>query len=208
MKRYKRGDVREDGMVFRNYTSRGTEWWVTPERLAKMQKSNAADRNKFRQANKEKIALQYKKWREANPEKARENVRQWRKKNKDYVNQKAREWNKNNPSKIKERIAKRRLRDLDGYNAMKRMASAKRRAIKMKRLHVDHDFEIEKVLTNQCKSLYNRLGIKFEVDHIVALADGGWHHHTNLHVIPLTWNRRKHTKELSSIPSCWNPFVI
>ena len=194
-------------MVFMHMV-RGKEYWATQEKYDELKNRDKKNQSKLRQDNPELISIRQKQWRDSNPEKAKENLRQWRKKNKDYVNQKAREWNKNNQSKIKERIAKRRLRDLDGYNAMKRMASAKRRAIKMKKIHVDHDFEIEKVLTNQCKSLYNRLGIKFEVDHIVALAEGGWHHHTNLHVIPLTWNRRKHTKDLSSIPSCWNPFVI
>lgn len=203
----KRGTIREDGMVFMHMV-RGKEYWATQEKYNELKNRDKKNQSKLRQDNPELISIRQKQWRDSNPEKAKENLRQWRKKNQDYVNQKAREWNKNNQSKIKERIAKRKLRDLDGYNAMKRMASAKRRAIKMKKLHVDHDFEIEKVLTNQCKSLYNRLGIKFEVDHIVALADGGWHHHTNLHVIPLTWNRRKHTKDLSSIPSCWNPFVI
>jgi hypothetical protein len=203
----KRGTIREDGMVFMHMV-RGKEYWATQEKYDELKNRDKKNQSKLRQDNPELISIRQKQWRDSNPEKAKENLRQWRKKNKDYVNQKAREWNKNNQSKIKERIAKRRLRDLDGYNAMKRMASAKRRAIKMKKIHVDHDFEIEKVLTNQCKSLYNRLGIKFEVDHIVALAEGGWHHHTNLHVIPLTWNRRKHTKDLSSIPSCWNPFVI
>jgi hypothetical protein len=203
----KRGTVREDGMVFMHMV-RGKEYWATQEKYAELKHRDKKAQSKLRHDNPELISIRQKQWRDSNPEKAKENLRKWRKKNKDYVNQKVREWNKNNPSKIRERILKRRIKDLDGYNAIKRMASAKRRAIKMERLHVDHDFEIEKVLTNQCKSLYNRLGIKFEVDHIVALADGGWHHHTNLHVIPLTWNRRKHTKDLSSIPSCWNPFII
>ena len=195
-------------MVFSNYHRGGKERWITQERLALMRASNAIDRHKFCQDNKGKIAEQNKKWREENPEKAKENLRKWKRANKDYVNFKVREWNRNNKSKIKEGLIRRKLRDLDGYNSIKRMAAAKRRAIKMERLHADHNFQIEKTLTDQCKSLYNRLGIKFEVDHIIALADGGWHHHTNLHVIPLSWNRRKHIKDLSSIPSCWNPALI
>lgn len=203
MKKYKRGDVREDGLVFRNYTGRGTEWWVTPENLAAMKKSNAADRYKFCQDNKKKVAAGHKKWREANPEKARDNLRSWRSKNKEKDLMTAREWRKNNPSKVK-LMYENKKKDMAKFRLDGRVRRAKRRSLLLNQLHPDHDASIEKTLVAQCQSLHKRLGIKFEIDHIVPITKGGWHHHTNLHVIPMTLNRRKHNKDNSVIPSCWD----
>lgn len=193
-------------MVFMHMV-RGKEYWATPEKYAELKNRDKKAHVDWRSENKEIVSQRNKAWREANPEKARDNLRKWISKNRERSNQHKREWNKRNPNKVKLTIQKRKEKDLDGYNTMKRMASAKRRAIKFERLHPNHDFEIERVLSEQCKSLYNRFGIKFEVDHIVPLAEGGWHHHLNLHVIPMAWNRRKHTKGLESLPECWNPLV-
>ena len=203
MKRYKRGDVREDGMVFRNYTNRGTEWWVTPEKLAEMKKCNASDRSKFRKENKDKVALQYKKWREKNPEKARENLRQWRNKNREHSNAVNRKWLSKNPDKVKS-MYENKKKDIEKFRANGRIKRAKRRSLLLDQLHPDHDARIEKTLIAQCQSLYKRLGIKFEVDHIIPITKGGWHHHTNLHVIPMVLNRRKNNKDNSAIPNCWD----
>lgn len=203
MKRYKRGDVREDGMVFRNYTGRGTEWWVTPEKLAEMKKCNASDRGKFRKENKDKVALQYKKWRERNPEKARQNLRNWRSKNKERDLEYTRNWRKKNPDKVR-LMYENKKKDLEKFRLDGRVRRAKRRSLLLDRLHPEHDAKIERLLVLQCQSLFKRFGIKFEVDHIIPITKGGWHHHTNLHVIPMTLNRRKHNKDNSSLPNCWN----
>ena len=202
-KKYKRGDVREDGMVFRNYTGRGTEWWVTPEDLAAMRERNKAERKQYYKKNKGAVAQCNKKWSEKNPGRKAELAREWRKKNKEYVNSVVIDWRKNNPEKVEEMRRKRFEKDPDGFRSMKRMHRAKRRAILEDRLHPNHNFEIEKILADQCKRLYKRFGVKFEIDHIVPLDKGGWHHHLNLHVIPMVWNRRKHTKDVSVLPDCW-----
>jgi hypothetical protein len=39
-----------------------------------------------------------------------------------------------------------------------------------------------------------KLGIKFNVDHIIPLSVGGTHHPSNLQVVPAKWNRRKHNR--------------
>lgn len=203
MKKYKRGDVREDGLVFRNYTGRGTEWWVTPENLAAMRKKNSNDVLKWRGDNKQIVSERNKKWREANPEKARENLRQWRNKNKERDLENTRTWRKNNPSRVK-LMYENKKKNIERFRLDGRVKRAKRRAMLLEQLHPDHNPQIERVLAAQCKSLFFRLGIKFEVDHIVPLTKGGWHHHSNLHVIPLSWNRRKHNKSNASIPYCWD----
>jgi predicted DNA-binding protein len=202
-RKYKRGDVREDGMVFRNYTCRGTEWWVTPEGLAAMKERNKKERKAYCKRNPEKVSQSMKNWNLKNPGRNAAIAKEWRQKNKEYVNAVSRKWKKNNPEKVKEMIESRIQKDRDSYLAERRMARAKRRAILKERLHPEHNFEIEKVLTDQCKRLYKKFGVKFEVDHIVPLDKGGWHHHLNLQVIPMVWNRRKHTKDASVLPNCW-----
>jgi hypothetical protein len=205
MKKFKRGDVREDGKVFRNYTCRGTEWWVDPEKLDKMRDRNKKERKSYRENNKEKVASSYKKWYAKNSERVKLYLREWRRLNKDKVNQASREWNKNNPDKVKEMLSNRIAKNRDSYLAIKRAARLKRRAMLEGSFHQDHDKQIEMTLISQCQSLEKRLGIKFEVDHIVPISKGGFHHHLNLHVIPAYWNRVKHTKDIDSIPQCWNP---
>jgi len=202
-KKYKRGDVREDGMVFRNYTGRGTEWWVTPEELAAMRERNKIERKKYCKNNKEVVAATNRRWQLRNPEKKAALEKAWRQRNKEYVNSISRDWKKKNPEKVKEMTQNRITKDKESWLVERRMARAKRRALLKDRLHPDHNFEIEKILSEQCKRLYNKFGIKFEIDHIIPLNKGGWHHHLNLHVIPMVWNRRKHTKDTSMLPDCW-----
>jgi hypothetical protein len=202
-KKYKRGDVREDGMVFRNYTCRGKEWWVSPEDLAAMKERNKQERKSYCKRNPEKVSQCMKNWNAKNPGRSAAIAKEWRQNNREYVNAVSRNWQKSNPEKVKEMIQNRIKKDPDSYYSYKRMSSAKRRALKAERLHPEHNFEIEKVLTEQCKRLFKRFGIKFEVDHVVPLEKGGWHHHLNLQAIPAIWNRRKHTKPNTILPDCW-----
>lgn len=39
--------------------------------------------------------------------------------------------------------------------------------------------------------LESKLGVKFEVDHVVPLTSGGFHHPLNLQIAPRVWNRKK-----------------
>jgi 5-methylcytosine-specific restriction endonuclease McrA len=128
----------------------------------------------------------------------------------------SREWKKRNKEKVlndrRDYYAKNKLREraLQKKYAIKnsemfRFKTQKRRALILERLHPDHNDEIEKVLLQQCKHLELVLGIKFELDHIIPLSKNGWHHHLNLHIIPMRLNRRKKDKDISVIPDCWNP---
>jgi len=127
----------------------------------------------------------------------------------------SRNWRKNNPEKYhllqkiyrdankeKIKIGKQKWYSENPDKAQKLFAT--RRALRKNLLHPDHDFKIESVLAQQCKKLYHRLGIKFEIDHIIPLSKGGWHYHLNLHVIPMSLNRKKHNKDNSVLPKCWD----
>jgi ATP/maltotriose-dependent transcriptional regulator MalT len=202
----KRGTVREDGMVFMNYKTNGKEWWATLEKYEELKNRDKKAHVDWRSENKDVVSQRNKSWREANPEKARENLRRWVSQNKERSNELKRNWRKNNPEKAKQEYQNKK-RDIEKFRQSGRCRRAKRRALLLERLHPDHNQEIERVLIKQCQSLTKRLGIKFEIDHIVALSQGGWHHHLNLHIIPMSWNRRKHSKDNSVLPDCWKPEV-
>ena len=145
--------------------------------------------------------LNHKKRRKENPEKEKQNRERFYKKNRERLLAKKREDYKNNREKILQKALDWQARNLDKA----RVRNSKRRSKKRNATHLDHDPKIELTLIRQCQSLQKRLGIKFEVDHIVPISKGGFHHHLNLHVIPAYWNRVKHTKDIDSIPQCWNP---
>jgi len=75
----KRGDTREDGMIFWSYTSRGNEWWMNKEKFdAYIDKSkNASKENKkkyskkYRSNNLHKLKIYNKEYRKKNKEKVK-----------------------------------------------------------------------------------------------------------------------------------------
>jgi hypothetical protein len=138
--------------------------------------------NKTRSAS----VLHSRRWRKTNKEKYHFLQKRYRDANKEKIKLGKQRWYLNNPEK-----------------AQKLFSS--RRALKRKLLHPCHSFRLEGVLASQRERLNNCLGIKFEIDHIIPLTRGGWHYHVNLHVIPMSWNRRKNNKDNAMLPECWRP---
>lgn len=111
-RRYKCGDVREDGKIFWVYQC-GKERWLTPEKHAeRMTRRNAAARLKYatdtsiRQKaskrrkdwyakNRQKAILSSKEWLEKNREKKSKSNRAWVVSNRKKYNEYARTWRKN-----------------------------------------------------------------------------------------------------------------
>lgn len=69
--------------------------------------------------------------------------------------------------------------------------AAKRRAIKAIQLHPAHDEAIEQKMHAEAKAFSVTTGVQHEVDHIIPIKRGGWHHHLNLQVLPISVNRKK-----------------
>lgn len=67
------------------------------------------------------------------------------------------------------------------------------RSRKTCRTHVDHRAETEKELIGSAILISRRTGHAHHVDHIIPLAEGGWHHHDNLQVLPGKLNSSKHS---------------
>jgi len=145
---------------------------------------NIAYRKAYYQANPDKVKAGKKAYYQANPEKYKTYMKAWYQANMDKVKagnkayyqanpDKAKAWQQANPEKCS-------------------MTTAKRRAIKQNQLHPDHNPIIEQQLFAMAKRLENCLKIKFHVDHIWPISQGGPHHHANLQVIPQTLNLQKH----------------
>lgn len=68
----------------------------------------------------------------------------------------------------------------------------RRRALKLNRLHPMHDVEVEIAMFAEIRRLNAETGVRHHLDHIIALSVGGWHHHSNLQILPQKLNEQKH----------------
>lgn len=65
------------------------------------------------------------------------------------------------------------------------------RAANLGLLHEEYCYRRAFKFFVQAAELTEETGIKYEVDHIIPMALGGWHHHLNLHVLPQGVNASK-----------------
>jgi 5-methylcytosine-specific restriction endonuclease McrA len=184
--RYKHGYVREDGKVFCGYSTgyaNGEHW-------------TEADTFERRLAHaREKMRL-----KRLDP-KYRAEFRDYIKnhyKNADMRNRKTairkKKWSQEN----KPRLA---------------LKSSSRRTLKRNLLHADHDFSIEEQMRKSAAALTQQTGIEHDIDHIIPIKHGGWHHHENLQILPSPVNKSKSSspfwvsseyKDFRSVPqSLW-----
>lgn len=54
-----------------------------------------------------------------------------------------------------------------------------------------HRKDVELSLHAEARRLTQEMGVEHQVDHIIPLAAGGWHHHENMQVMPMTVNVQK-----------------
>ncbi len=107
--------------------------------------------------------------------------------NKDHISRRNSKWVKNNIVKVR---IKNNERARNNKPARARKDSI-RRARKMNSIHPEYDRTKELVLRNMAQRLQNCLGIKYHLDHILPLIEGGYHHHLNLQPIPAKFNLDK-----------------
>jgi hypothetical protein len=182
--KHKRGDVREDGMVFwARY--RGTkEIWVTQEKF---------------ELNKKRHALQEKKFRDGNENLLKIRRKENRIKNGDHIRKREREWWANNPEKTKVLIQRKyKNQSPEKRSQIMRVVFANRRArILNQTPNLNEDQKkIIKCFYYQAHRLEKRFGLKFHVDHIIPIARGGLHEPKNLQVIPKKINQQKNAHKI------------
>ena len=215
-KKHKQGDVREDGMVFWEYAKscKNGEYWVTAEKFAEKRKYREENKEKVAEykrkhyeANKEKVAEYKRKHYEANRENIAEKARKYREANKEEVAESQRKYREANKEKIAEMNRKRYQNDPQ-YRAMCEVRSHTRRVEKggKRSLELYGVPTVEWVLKIKRgrMRIYNKYfkGVAKHLDHIRPLAEvmhsiEEMHkrsHFSNLLYIPAEANRSKGAK--------------
>lgn len=106
------------------------------------------------------------------------------------VKERKAQWQRDNPPG-KEAKAARSLEWRTRFPEKNRAKSMKRYAAKLARLISGHSKMAEEVLHAMAKRLTGLTGITHQVDHIIPLMAGGWHHHENMQVLPRFLNQSK-----------------
>jgi len=195
--KYNRGHVRDDGMIFWAYDS------------GKDKKARWVNKSMFNDL-KSKSILAAKKWNRANPEKARcavakydiknrEKRKQYTKDNRERSSKRAFEWKKNNKQRNDLNVKNWKKENKALISAQK----ARRRAIEKNGISEGHCQQIENILHETRIRLNKCTGVEWNVDHIIPLAIGGKHHHTNLQLLPKYWNLKKNMNQNYQLPSCY-----
>lgn len=200
--KYKRGDVREDGMVFWKYESscKDGEYWLSKEKFDEKKKReserNAKYYSKNANAHREYVRDRYAKNRIT----IREQLRVSRLKNIDRYREKGREssklWRKKNPTKYKENLENWIKENPDKYKLITAKGNSKRRAAEKNNtpdLTHNQKLIIETIYLQRIR-LEKRLGIPFHVDHVIPISKGGLHIPSNLQVLPAKLNFKKNSR--------------
>jgi hypothetical protein len=200
--KHKRGDVREDGMVFWKYESscKGGEYWLSKEKFEEKKKRQtellAKYYSKNANAHKERVRDRYAKNRIT----IREQSRVSRLNNIDRYREKGREisklWRKKNPTKYKENLENWIKENPDKYKLITAKGNSKRRAAEKNNtpdLTHNQKLIIETIYLQRIR-LEKRLGIPFHVDHVIPISKGGLHIPSNLQVLPAKLNLKKNSR--------------
>lgn len=93
--------------------------------------------------------------------------------------------------KNKARIAAKKREYIKRNRGVYAAIASRRFALFKSRIHPDIDFQKEKDIFVLSASISRQTGIKHEVDHIIPISKGGWHHHLNLQILPKPVNAKK-----------------
>ena len=192
--RHKRGDIREDGLVFWSYSKDypNGELWVDKEKFDKKSEQEIKRKKDWYLKNKQHAIEKTRIWREQNIERKKENARISYINQKEKIKQRSHKWYHSNKERAKETQRNWSKRNPDKHNAVRSMQRARK---KNQTPHMTNEEKslIEKFYEHASR-LTRLLKIEHHVDHIVPLVKGGLHHPSNLQVIPASVNLRKGIK--------------
>lgn len=147
---------------------------------------NAMSRE-FKKKNKEKIRIESREYKLKNKDKIEEYSKKRYLEKKEHIKIAAKNWRLKNKEKVKEIRRSYTKNNPDRFSLKN---SLKRAKIKNS-IHPELDRDIYKVFYKMKNRLEQCLGIKYNIDHILPTARGGYHHHLNLQVIPADINFKK-----------------
>lgn len=160
-----------------------------------------------RKTNKDKYGIAHRKYIENNPEKVEqwkqaskekpdfkrkksESDKRYREKMGDVLKEKKRKYAAENYEKVKQSKKREYEKNKQAY-----IARAYQRLRNIKCL-TPSDADKKKIqwFYDEAKRITLETGMKHEVDHIIPISKGGFHHHNNLQILPWLENRKKGNK--------------
>jgi 5-methylcytosine-specific restriction endonuclease McrA len=204
--RFKRGDVREDGMVFWEYKKqrKKSEYWVSEQRFAEMRSKNLLSGKKYRESDRERYRMlkrsQFKAAKEKDPEKFKETRKitheKYRKRNRERLllvnRERMQKWRTENPELAKamqNKWIQNNKHRFIAYNSKQRARRKSQTSI----LDIEERLTINEIYKAR-KRISDCTGIQFHVDHIYPLSKGGVHKLSNLQLLPAIINIKKGNK--------------
>jgi hypothetical protein len=137
----------------------------------------------------------------SDPEKSKQKKAEWAAKNKEKLAAYQRRvepiWRNANREKVRAQNTRWRIKNKDriAFLAMNRIARKKAA------IPDGYDLRVIKPIYEWCARVTRCLGIQHHVDHVMPLARGGLHHHSNLQVLPATLNAKKSALLGVSLPA-------
>lgn len=131
-----------------------------------------AARAKYQEENRELLRQKVAAWRKKNKEKAAAYGKQYYQDNKELFTEWRRDWIEKNRAYVNAKNSH--------YRTIRNV------------VHPENDPIIEKALYEKALELQQKTGLPYNVDHIIPLSHGGWHHHANLQVLPKHVNNQKY----------------
>jgi hypothetical protein len=204
--RFKRGNVREDGMVFWEYKKqrKNSEYWVSEKKFDEMRLKNLLSGNKYRDSDRERYRTLKRSQAKSEKEKDPEGFKEKQKtRNKKYITkhrerllaikrQRMKKWRTENPElakAVQDKWVKNNKHKVIANNSKHRDRKKNQTSI------LDYN---EKLIINEIyrarKRISDCIGIKFHVDHIYPISKGGLHKLSNLQLLPEKINMRKGSK--------------
>lgn len=204
--KHKRGDVREDGLIFwRNRVKEGP-LWLTKEKYQQYAQKYKNDWAKYYASNRQDICLSARNYRNENLESRVAYERQYNAANRHKRAAYSRQYYNEHRLECCARSAKWRKLNPDLARSQQREAKVVRRHRERISKPTGYNSSWVYQLRVAVRRLTKCTGIRWSLDHVVPISKGGLHWHGNMQLLPHVLNARKQAKTNFPLPDCYrNP---